>query len=197
MKPLVYYYCLDLPSDREASIEASLQELEKLMKLPPLNVRCPIERLPEDIRPSILGALECSEFLECAIAISDKLEDWCKLVSSDEPKHRYVPGLIVFCSRQHDLAQKCLTANPNALWGGKNSRLAVVYELDNYCAIWHELLHLLGAEDCYDTDNPGPTCKHQQCIMQYAPTKGIVDGRLPLCSNNVNQIKKLLSIIKD
>ena len=201
MRPLIYYYCLDLPPAQVTSIEASLRELKKLMKHPPLEVDCRIARLPDGIQSRILDDLQCSEFAECAIRVSGTLSDEIGMLATMDPNRYLIPRVIVCCSRQHPLTEKCLTANSKALWGVKNCCLAVVYELGNHCALWHELLHNVGAEDCYDTENPaadpGPTCGHQQCIMQYAPTEGVVDGQLPLCSGNASRIRKLFAEIKD
>ena len=60
-----------------------------------------------------------------------------------------------------------------ALWGAEvTGLLATVYrENPDKYIIWHEVLHIFGAEDCYDVSGQN-TCELSTCIMQYAPTGG-------------------------
>ena len=190
MKPLICYYCLDLSPDREAAIEASLHKLEQLMKRPPLEVDCPIAPLPCDIQGRIAEDMSRLDFGDCAAQM------FCTM-SSKASDGGPVPRLLVCCEAQHALTGKCRKACPSALWGLANGCIAVVYNLDNCCAIWHELLHTLTAEDCYALPNRGPTCEHPQCIMQYAATTGVVDGQLPLCRDNVDRVRSLFAKMKD
>lgn len=198
MNPLVYYYCIDLRTDQVASIETSLRKLEELMTHPPLEVECSIARLPYNIQTQIMDDLDSPNVYGCAGRVCRTLADEIERLSN----HGFVPRLIVCCPGQHPLVTKCLAANPDALWGVTvDNSLAVVYQLSNHYAIWHELLHLLGAKDCYDVANPAanaePTCEHRQCIMQYAATEGVVDGCLPICDGNVSRIKSFLERVKD
>ena len=200
MKPLVYYYCLDLPPGQVASTEASLRELQELMKHPPREVDCPISRLPDSVWKQVSDDLECLD--KCVVnRVYGTLTDQIGMLKTADPNCHIFPRLIICCSQQHPLAKKCLIASPKGLWGVAYFCFALVYKLTNPCAIWHELLHLLRADDCYDTENPsadpGPTCEHRQCIMQYAATEDVVDGCLPLCNGNVNRITKLFAKIKD
>ena len=194
MKPLIYYYCLDLSADQENIIGSSLQQLGQLMKHPPLNVDCSIAPLPGYLQDKIADDITHLDFGDCAAQM------FCTM-SSKASDVMPVPRLLVCCDPQHPLANKCLKARPSALWGVANGCIAVVYNLDNHYAIWHELLHTLGAEDCYDPENPsrcpGPTCEHPECIMQYATDKGEADGQLLLCRENVDRIRKLFAKIKD
>jgi len=201
MKPLVYYYCLDLVPNQQASVEASLRELVDLMKRPPLEVDCRIERLPEAACQHIPDDLGPRGYLDCFRRISATLSEVIGLLPTIDFDRYVIPRLIICCDRQHPLAEKCLAGSPGAFWGVAERHIAAVYELSNRCATWHELLHTLGALDCYDTKNPqanpGPTCKHPHCIMQYAPTVGSVDGRLPLCDENIIRIRGLFCRLKN
>ena len=201
MKPQIYYYCLDLPPEQEAAIEVSLRKLQELMKYPPLEVDCEIAILPANIRKKIAKDLSHQKFKDCANQM------YCTL-GEEASKDRPPPRLLICCNHDHCLAKKCRDASPTAKWGLANwdpyahfANLAVAYKLDSECAIWHELLHILGADDCYDMRdpdaNPGPTCEHDQCIMQYAATTAIVNGRLPLCNENAKLIRKLFAKFKD
>jgi len=201
MKPLVYYHFLDLSSDVDASLAASFEVLGQLMKLPPLQAECPIGRLPEGVVPPILECLLHRDFNEWSGAVLDTLMDQVGTLATDDPNRGIVPRLIVCCAQEHPVAQKCLRNEPNALWGLANVPLAVAYKLDHPPAVWHELLHLVGADDCYEitsgqiTDR-GPTCEHPHCIMQYAAPERVVDGHLPLCEANARRIAELVAKIK-
>lgn len=201
MKPLVYCCFLDLPPGREASVEESLRRLQELMKRPPLEVDCPIGRLPGNIQEKVIHDLHNQDFNHAVANACLTLAEQTGALSAACAAPQPTPKLIVFCDSRHRLARKCLDASPNALWGVACGGLAVCYALGNDCAIWHEALHLLGAKDCYEEENPsrnpGPTCENPECIMQYAPTKGVVDSFLPLCSGNAGRIKSLFASIKD
>ena len=154
------------------------------MRCVPLELDSKIAPLPANLQGQIGEALDEPDFKECACRVTE-------ILGFRDSNCGSIPRLLVCCLEGASLAQKCLEAEPKALWGAKCGRLAVVYKLST-CAIWHESLHLLGATDCYNKENldakPEPTCKHKQCIMQYEPTRGTVDGRLPLCNKNVELI---------
>ena len=79
---------------------------------------------------------------------------------------------------------------PSSSGGVTNGRVAFVYGACDEHVLWHEALHTLGAEDCYDVEDQGPTCERDNCIMQYAPTKCNV-GEWPfLCGDNVKRIRE-------
>lgn len=65
--------------------------------------------------------------------------------------------------------------------------------MDKYI-IWHEMLHLLGAYDCYDLskNERGPNCDLPNCIMQYEATMANV-GKWPfLCNGNLQLVRNRL-----
>ncbi len=198
MKPLIYYYCLDVSSVQEASIEVSLRELGVLLKRPPVEANCPIVPLPDNLQGQIAQDLKHPDLRMCAGNILKTLECWVESSATKYPSPGLAPKLLVCCSRQHPLTKRCLATLPTALWGLTiNDCLAVIYELSMPLVLGHESLHLVGADDCYDLPNRGPTCEHRQCIMQYAPTEGIVDGHLALCSDNAKCIKGRFANTKD
>jgi|GEM_PF-4746440 len=75
-------------------------------------------------------------------------------------------------------------------WGATKGYLAVVYHLREY-VVWHEALHLLDAEDCYDeTGRAVSECDDPDCLMRFGTTK-----KTCLCSPNRKRIEKTLRCI--
>lgn len=86
----------------------------------------------------------------------------------------------LFCSSDHQFAKVRKAEDANAAWG---SALCGCFSL-TYGAVheeinWHETLHVLGADDCYDKDNPvqfpEPRCELRNCIHRYDPDSSNVD----------------------
>lgn len=78
------------------------------------------------------------------------------------------------------------TLNP---WGDAIDYVTVINNLSEK-NIWHEISHLLGADDHYDenTKDTIEKCKSSNCIMQY----GITDGSL--CDRAIEEIRSHLEI---
>jgi hypothetical protein len=185
VKPFVYYYPLDLAEPEQGRLHASLKRLERLLAVPP----CSISRLPRSAEKGVLAELQKTDLgiRDISGNVAETMFDEIGTLTT----------LVVRCSTDHPLAQTCLDADPDACWGLKNGGLAVVYD-DREVALWHEVLHLLGAKDCYDLPaDPGPTCEHPRCIMQYAPQVGEVQGKLQICPENAERIQRVLSQIAD
>jgi hypothetical protein len=71
---------------------------------------------------------------------------------------------------------------PNALWGiSLSGTLSLTYAPRNLYALWHESLHLLGAQDHYDPTNFRSTCQMPSCLMQYAPDEHTVGSHPFVC----------------
>ena len=105
------------------------------------------------------------------------------------PGHQDTPlddkRVFVFCPRDCRFARNTREVNPQAQWGAAIcGDYALVWMPDNKYLIWHEAMHLLNAEDCYDTSGQ-TVCGESRCIMQYVPCKENCDGELHLCSLNV------------
>jgi len=89
------------------------------------------------------------------------------------------------CPETHEFAQASLRNNPDALWGSAYGALGLIYHRVDRYITWHEALHLLGAEDCYDLPDKGPTCELSNCIMQYIPCLSTVGAWPFICEENV------------
>lgn len=178
----IYWYCLDMCDLRKKFISDALKELSDKLKQPPTEVVIMSEELPDKYVKQVRQLLYGSENIFCtAASISDILVKDILVNGLG-----LLPGLMVHCRKDSTIAQKARKANPNARWGGQVDRLAVVWQLNNKMVIWHEVLHLLGADDCYDNQTQKDTCeKAPGCIMQYAATEeSVTDWPKCLCANH-------------
>lgn len=74
-------------------------------------------------------------------------------------------------------------------WGEARGDFFAVIKYLNEKNIWHEIAHLIGAEDHYDNDTHCATnnCLDNNCIMQYGKTDGV------LCKCAIDEIKVFLN----
>jgi len=203
VKPFVYYYPypLDLAEPEQGRLRASLKRLERRLAEPPVERHCSIARLPRSAEKGVLAALQERDLDIRASKVAGAMSHEIGTLTTTEANTRLIPRLVVRCSRGNPLAKTCLTAYPDACWGLTSCKmLAVVYD-DRKVALWHEVLHLLGAKDCYDLPDRGPTCSHRRrhlpCIMQYEPIEGEVGGKLQICPENIELIQSELCRITD
>ena len=82
--------------------------------------------------------------------------------------------------------------NACAAWGATAGETAFVWEPGNRFIVMHELLHALGAADCYDMASPSgpPTCDLLNCIMQWEPTEDTVGAWPFVCGKNLDLIRR-------
>jgi len=95
---------------------------------------------------------------------------------------------IIVTDLNHPFAELTKKALPLAEWGSAwVGMFGLVYQSPiTKPVVWHETLHVLGAEDCYDQSFPAksPTCEHPNCIMQYEPNDRCLKNGLSLCEKN-------------
>jgi hypothetical protein len=125
--------------------------------------------------------------------------------------------LLVYCPPDSPIAGAAKRGNPNAVWGATASIggfispeyklrvdskylsfmyekfLCAVYKLNSKFTIWHEALHLLGLDECYDKKTLKRNCKCKTCVMQYEPPRGVDENwPFPLCDNLCDRQKEKL-----
>jgi len=199
VKPFVYYYPLDLAEPEQGRLHASLKRLERLVAVPPVERHCSIARLPRSAEKGVLAALQETDLDIRSMRVAEAMAREIGTLATSDANTSLIPRLVVRCSRGHPLAKTCLAAYPHACWGLTSCKvLAVVYD-DREVALWHEVLHLVGAEDCYELPDRGPKCSHLRrhlpCIMQYEPIEGEVGGKLQICPENAERIQRVLNQI--
>jgi hypothetical protein len=120
------------------------------------------------------------------------------VLSRNEPWKTILPKVAILCDAEDPLARKIKGSQPAALWGGSLGILAVIYHFEP-ALIWHEMLHLLGAHDCYDPDSPDegvlPSCGNANCLMQYAPSLDRVGDPPFICEAAVRDVHEYLRIL--
>ena len=74
-------------------------------------------------------------------------------------------------------------------WGEANDWIAVIIKLEEK-VIWHEIAHLLGAKDHYETETFTATnicADPSNCVMTYGNTNG------EICSESIREIKMYIT----
>ncbi len=182
----LFWHSLDLDEQERSLVAAAIAELRDLLAKPPVEVdlvaqplcESAAQELEEEFRRPPAGT--CNPFRKCWDAFAEG-----RKVSEFAP-------LVVCCRRDSSLAQAARAERPMARWGYSTPPvISAVYKPGNKYILWHEALHLWGADDCYLLANPnaGPQCSLPRCIMQYAPTKETVRPWPFLCQENVELIR--------
>ena len=178
----LFWYCLDLSESDEQKITQYFDELTELIQEHLTCIRLMAKPVPIEAAKEIEQRL-CTSHQGFFRYMAD-LGEYCF-----HKEHHFSP-LLISCKRDSQIAVSSREANPLGVWGSVCGCLGVVWKLDNKYAVWHEVLHLFGAEDCYTPNNAGPTCELPNCIMQYIPTKESVGDWPFLCGDNVELIQE-------
>ncbi len=167
-----------------------LKELSGYLRAAPVGI---------ELRPQCLSDADVNELLRTKP--TDSFHDVRERIKSHHLLRNAPAKCVLVCNNDHalvDLIRKQLAEQGTKYesWGIAYGNLAVVYVPTDAYVIWHEILHTLGAKDCYDENdpegNPGPTCELANCIMQYVPTEANV-GEWPfLCEANIGRIQSQL-----
>jgi hypothetical protein len=172
LKPVVIDWCSLVPSQSDW-VRQSLDDLRDR-----LSTRYP-SLPPVDFRE--MSGDECDR-------VEDHLMDLMKrreVPKSDPFHHR---RLFVFCSRDAAVARTARKENPMAEWGAARMlHFAIAWKVGSTFTLWHEAMHVLGADDCYD-DIGRSTCKEPHCLMQYALNEADCAGELVLCKSAVRLV---------
>lgn len=175
------YDSLDLGREDEQGFINAVEELPQLLLREPVGIELTITRLQVDLRDEVHMVLSRKDR-----SIIDRSSDLSELFTD---QLGYYSRLIIGCLPFHELAQAAQEECPSAVWGCATGCLALTYRPGIRQIIWHEALHLLGAKDCYDLPDQGPTCGQDNCIMQYEPTDQTVGDWPWLCDENIGRIR--------
>lgn len=168
----------------------NLQALMQLLRRSPVNVSAEIEK------PSSVLSNEIEKLLRKPFGSADEPFDTVylhfirKLIRRHHKKR-----LLIYCNTKSHIAKAAIKQTDRlAKWGLCANDIGALYEHENKHILWHEALHLFGADDCYDSNNPfaGTTCELDKCIMQYAPREGRVRKWPFICKKNVKKIQDCL-----
>ena len=182
----IYWYCFEKTASEkdEKFVAGALNLLAQRLK-EELNLPIIIKRLRDEpeLKTKVVEKLEqlkndSYKFSDCGGDISNILPN------SDT----YSAKLLVYCSPYSHIAVAAQNKKPVAKWGATCGRLAAIYSPNNKNTIYHEALHLLGADDCYIENNPyqkKADCNFNGCIMEYVLTENVCENWPFLCDKNL------------
>lgn len=189
---VLYWHCLDMTEADEKFVADAAEKLSQFLRTEPTKLSITPKRLKDEHKlakkvETILAKVcnQSYEFRRCADDILNLLP--------------ITVHLLVYSMRCSEIAKAAVSSNDKAKWGLTypccltSNSFAAVYQRDNKFVVWHEALHLLGADDCYEENNPyqkKPDCDFPDGIMQYAPTQENVRDWPFLCNKNVSLIQR-------
>lgn len=176
---ILLYGSLGLSPVEAERFSRAMKEFPVLLAKPPLEVTVPIRQMEPELLQDVQRCLGQKPTL------ADRCADLTYWLYST---YKRLPMVILACPKDHKLAKLARNKNGLAEWGATLGLLALVYSLDNPYVVWHEAMHLLGAEDCYD-DAGRHTCPRGNCLMQYEPCKQTVKDWPFLCDANIQLVR--------
>ncbi len=186
---VLYHASLDLSREDEAFFSKAVRSFLEEWKRIGGDREIRVDSIPADLLDRINAVSLQTDNVVSRLSLD--VDDYCQNQSSHE-----LVKVILGCSRKHVFAEGCRNKNMNAEWGAANrgGLVGFTYKPGNRHVIWHEILHLLGADDCYEDAQPekGPTCEERKCVMQWVPTEENCGSDLVLCEKNIGRIKEHL-----
>lgn len=182
---------LDLDEQVRSECEAWVDRFAEIAAAEPLGVQCEMEWVEGSLREGIEARLE-GDLAASTGKIGLFLMDNPRWAPRDDVHSLSLPKIAAFCRNSNTLVTEIQRNAPRALWGVAIDRLCVIYHHEP-ASIWHEMFHLLGADDCYKIGDRGiddRSCGNQRCVMQYAPTLEVVGNPPSICRGNVARIRE-------
>lgn len=118
------------------------------------------------------------------------------LLFTEELTHRW--RLMIYCPDApvvRDMARHQMKIKHDP-WGVENGCKAFVFHPNIEQVIWHEALHTIGADECYDPADPYapfPLCTDPLCLMRFQPEPANCGDGFPMCSRVIDHIRKALT----
>jgi hypothetical protein len=188
---VILHVSLDLDEQVRSECEAWVDRFAEIVAAEPLGVQCEMKWVEGSLREGIEARIE-GDLAASTGDIGLFLMDNPRWALRDDRHSVRLPKVVAFCRDSNTLVADIQQRSPHALWGVSNGFLSVIYHHEP-ALIWHEMFHLLGAEDCYKIGERGIDdhfCGNQRCVMQYAPTLEAVGNPPSICSGNVARIRE-------
>lgn len=172
----LFHLAIGLSKAAAAAHIAATERMPEVLAVHGISRSLTVEPWPSHLVEPLCGGGEdrCltdlqERFIDCVATILDLTECYARIA--------------IGCAPDHAFTQSALSNNPNARWGCNVGWLALVYHPNNNHLVWHEAMHLLGADDCYDEDDPNsPTCElGDTCLMYYTPSAHMTGDPPFLC----------------
>ena len=135
------------------------------------------------------------EFSPLPIELADHLPDYLVSMLPGQAENEQLASkfsshsIFVFCDQRDCLVRTFQEENELAHWGVALPCTFAVAWIANKFLVWHEVLHLLNAKDCYNKFGINK-CPNLRCIMRRAPSLKTCGDRLTLCTKNVKRIQR-------
>lgn len=176
MTPL-FRYSFHWPHAEARFFRRALDELPGMLRREPTSLDISVEPLPPEIRRKV----------DTVLAGQAPWDYFARLNRAVAETSR-TGKLVIYCRPDTPLVCEAHAVDPMASRGASLGRVALVWVEGNKYLIWHEALHTLGAEDCYDRTTAAPNCGFDGCIMQRAPSEASVRPWPFLCPDNVKRV---------
>ncbi len=175
----IQYYCAGIDPEDCSEFKAALDELATLLSWAPLEVEIKVVPATREVGQLIANSnSNASSFETCTDEIGHRLPSRTSAVI------RCSPGSLIAKLGKEVVGER--------FWGAAKTKegvAAIWCFVDKYIA-WHEVLHTLGASDCYSgSPEKAPTCGTENCIMQLQPTTETVGAWPFLCKTNVEKVR--------
>jgi hypothetical protein len=181
----------------QAFVSSAMVELAALLERAPMGLRLEVRELPDPIRPRVTPLLikppgsgksrqeRATGLHLLAAGVLEALTDYA-LAQGLTAAAR----LLIHCPFDSELAKQMRFVSPTACWGlAVDQTYAAVYPPhESKYVLFHEALHLLGAEDCYDSQTLSQTCTTPNCIMNHNPDVASACAWPFLCPDNIKRI---------
>ncbi len=179
----LHYFSVGSTEDSKF-FEASIRELNDWLHQK-FDVRFELHYVSPSDQDEILEVLRSSNAHHWAAQL--------KKIYVDKFDKTTAPVLAVYCPDDFAISTNAREAVPAAAWGvSDQSTFAVTYEANNRQLLWHELLHTIGADDCYvivdGVPIRMPECDCSQCLMWYIPNETNCGASPQLCSPNIQLV---------
>ncbi len=193
----IYWHCLGTTACEEGEkfVAGALDQLAQHLKGEQVKLSINIKRLGDE--PKL--AKKVDEILDQSNDQSNPFSTYYEHAIVDALytgncigiKNTSIAKLLVYCSPDSNIAVAAKRQNPHAKYGAMCSFLAAVYSLNKKSTIFHEALHLLGADECYIEDKPSlkkPDCNFKRCIMNFEPREEWCEKWPFICVKNIKLI---------
>jgi hypothetical protein len=185
----IRYLCFDDLSDESRSLDVkAIHRFPEIVSKYVPELQFDVSELDAQLQPRLLDAFRNTPTLKkCFITMNEVLS-----LTDDEQQE--TTKLVICCDSSSWLAKWAMTESRGAYYGVATANQFAITYCHDPRLIWHEMLHLLYAKDCYIADESGDPiedciCGNDQCLMQNDPTHDSVEIPPLICSQNVEVIR--------
>lgn len=186
--PVLHWYCY--PTDRDAMkfLADAMHRFEAEVSRQ-TGISMIVDELPDEFVQVVNDLLEDTELVNEQVLITP-------LFNKIERALPAINRLLLYCPSAptiRRMAQREMEID-HLPWGVALVSRAFVFEPSNVQVIWHEALHTIGADECYDKKRPKErfhlcTDPERKCLMQFAPSPETCGDGFPICLRALRDIK--------